>query len=256
MVNLIIRPKNPYIGKAHQSKQRWQIKWGVLIFWIIVILGAVYFFAYSSFFKISDIIVEGTDIIDKNEVLEIVEKHKSENENLFRYPIDDVEKEIKEKYLQINNVNVTRGVPKTIKIQISERKGFLVWQINDKNYLVDEKGIIFRETEDTFSLPIIIDKQVKEINLGDKILTKQFVRFIDKINKNFTKKTKVKIKRIEVPESTFELHVITSKGWKVMFDTTRDADIQINAMKKIYPHIKSDIKKYLDLRTENWAYYK
>jgi cell division septal protein FtsQ len=254
-LNKILRPKNPYF-KSTPSQGKVKIRWGVLIFWLILIGGAVYFFAYSSFFNISDIIVEGTKSVNPDEVKAIAENYQSQEDNLFKYPVEKVEQDIAQKFLLVDKVNVTRGVPKTIKIEVVEREGFLIWQTNGKNYLVDKKGIVFKETEDTFSLPQVVDEQNRPITLGEKILTQNFIKFINSINVNLSKKTKTKIKKIIVRESTFELDVLTDKGWKIIFDTTRSANDQIAALKKILPYAKNKIKDYLDLRVPNWAYYK
>jgi len=227
-----------------------------LIFWLILILGGVYFFAYSSFFNIEDVVVEGTRGVNPDEVKSIVDSYRSSEDNLFKFPVEKVENDITSKFTQVGKVNVTRGVPKTIKVEISERDGFLIWQTQGKNYIVDKTGVAFKEAIETFSLPVVVDEQNKAVKLGDKILTKNFVKFITSVNANLEKKTKTKIKKIIVKESTFELQVITDKGWKVIFDTARSADDQINDMVIVLPYTKNKIHEYLDLRVENWAYYK
>jgi cell division septal protein FtsQ len=251
----IIRPKNPYQDKSSHH-ERWQIRWGILIFWLILILGGVYFFVYSSFFKITDVIVEGTKTINPDEIKVILENYRAQEDNLFKFPVEKVENEITNKFLLVDKVNVTRGVPKTIKVEISEREGFLVWQAQGKNYLIDKKGIAFKETTDTFSLPVVVDEQNKDVKLGDKILTKNFVKFISEVNSNLEKKTRTKIKKIFVRESTFELDVLTYEGWRVIFDTTQDSEKQILVMAKTLPRFGKKIKEYLDLRIQDWAYYK
>ena len=55
----------------------------------------------------------------------------------------------------------------TIKVVIVEREGFMVWKSENTNYLVDHAGVIFKETEDTFSLPVVMDKKNEKVNLGD-----------------------------------------------------------------------------------------
>lgn len=251
----IVRPKNPYL-KDLQEKPKWRIRWGILIFWLIVIMAGVYFFSYSSFFNISEIIVEGTETVGNDEIIEIAEEYKGDQDNLFKYPVSELEQEITDKFKQIDEVNVTRGVPKTIKIEIVERQGLLIWQTQEKNYIVDKRGVIYRETDDTFSLPVILDTQDKEVNLGDKILTTKFLDLISKINKNFTKKTKLKIKEMTIEDSTYELSVLTTNGWEIKLDSTRDANQQISALAKVLLHIRKKVKQYIDLRTENWVYYK
>lgn len=255
MVNKILRPKNPYL-KNGERKPRWKIRWGILAFWLFIILGGIYFFRYSSFFNIADIIVEGTKTIGDDEILVIAERYKKENINLFKYPVGEVEGEILENFLQIGEVNVSRGVPKTIKIEVSEREGFLIWQSQGKNYVIDNNGIVFRETDDTFSLPIILDNKNEDVELGKKFLLKNFLKFIVNINKNFIKETKLKIKKMIIEDTTFELNIETTSGWQIKFDTTRDTNEQISALSKVLPHVKRKVKKYIDLRTENWVYYK
>ena len=255
MANKILRPQNPYLKNA-RKESGWKIRWGVLLFWLFLILGGIYFFRHSAFFNISDIIIEGTKTIGDDEILAIAEKHKEENTNLFKYPVKEVEKEILEKFLQIDQVNVSRGIPKTIKIEIIEREGFLIWQTQEKNYIIDKKGVVFREIDESLSFPVIVDNKNESVELGEKILSKKFLSFVSIINKNFAKKTKLKIKKMVIEDTTFELNVETTSGWQVKFDTTRDANEQISAVSKVLSHIRKKVKEYIDLRTENWVYYK
>lgn len=251
----LVRPQNPY-EKRSSLEGKIKIRWGVLIFWILLLFGGVYFFTFSSFFNIQDEIIEGAKTVNSDEVKSIFDAYRARESNLFRFPVDEMANEIEGKFLQVEKAEVTRGVPKTIKIDITERDGFLIWQSQGKNYVVDKKGIAFKETSDVFSLPVVYDEQNKGVTLGEKILTNSFVKFINQINSDFEKKTKIKIKRITVVESTFELNVVTANGWKVIFDTTRGAESQIDALAKIYPLIKNKVKTYVDLRIKNWAYYK
>lgn len=50
--------------------------------------------------------------------------------------------------------------------------------------------------------------------------------------------------------------MVTSEGWKIILDTIRSYETQLNNLIKVLRTTKSPPKEYVDLRIEDRVYYK
>lgn len=245
--------------KIYSTDQKFRpqrkISWWRLIFLFLVLAGMGYLLFFSRYFNISDVVVEGADSSRSKDIKNIVEQN-AKGKNLFLFQKESTEKQIVAGFAEISFAAIYRGVPNALKVRIIERKPTLIWQVNDKNFLVDQVGVAFKETSDTKKLPIVIDQKENSLSTGTKVASKGFVAFIVYLVKNIEKTNSIKIMKILVPESNFEIHVVTDQGWQIYFDTTRPAKLQLGALNQVLPQIKGKVKEYIDLRTDNWAYYK
>jgi hypothetical protein len=109
-------------------------------------------------------------------------------------------------------------------------------------------------------LPIIIDEFDQTFTPREKIVSPQLVTFTKRMSELIPQKTTLKIKEIRVPSAAAsEVHIVTQDGFVIYFDPTRDADDQALILADLLTkEIKDKRKKiqYIDMRIENWAYYK
>jgi hypothetical protein len=220
---------------------------------ILYIVATIYFIFFSPVFKIKHVIVEGEPSGDLNHQ---VEAFKGRN-ILF---IGNLANELKNKELDIKTVRIYRGLPDTIKISFSPREQAIIWSTDGKNYLIDEEGIDYKEISDQeklgLNLPIVIDRENVPIKLGAQAVSSQFLSTIKKLTENCFSKTQEEVDRFEVGETTFQIEVITKSKIKIIFDTLRNIDDQLDTARDILTAHRAEIKEYLDVRVDGWVYYK
>lgn len=110
----------------------------------------IYFFFFSNFFYIRDIKILGTETIDKQEFLNIVnyqleQKHYKivPNRHILFFSKQDLEQRLYQEYL-FSNLEIVKKLPDILEIRLKERQGSLVWVTNSNFYLMDYQGIIIK----------------------------------------------------------------------------------------------------------------
>ena len=85
----------------------------IILILILMILGLGWIVLYSPFFKIENIIIEGTSYLEQKDFeKEII------GQNIFLLNTNQISENILNKYPEIESININRGLPKTIKITI------------------------------------------------------------------------------------------------------------------------------------------
>ncbi len=225
-----------------------------LVFFLIIIGLIVWFFGYSSYFKIKKVVINGQLNSDVK-----AEIDKFYNQNILFFSVKKIEQELATRQSSIKSLEIYKGIPDVLKVKVNVREPVLIWKIQDKTYYIDENGIIFelnQNTEDLNNLPIIVDTKNAQVDLGAQALSKDFINFVLDANKYFNVNAGASIKEFRINETTFQVEVVTDQGWRVYLDTTRGITNQLNALKKILAQYKDQIREYIDLRVEGKAYYK
>lgn len=232
----------------------------------IIALGILLF---SNFFSIKRAIVLGNERI-RNEDIENILKDAISGKRLYLFSAGNIilinDGKIKKKILDemplIENIEIKRMLPNSLKIKISERQPFAIWETTGKKYLIDSKGIIAYEIKDnnTNNLPIIYDRQNKSVEIKGEATFPQQINFIRNVLDSLKKETNLEVESVSLPNSLgFEVDVKIKNGFLIYFNTERSVESQIRDLKSTldkYIADKKDSIQYVDLRVENWIYYK
>ena len=141
----------PALPKIH-------LGWRGISFFLIVFLGAVlYFFWTSPIFRVSEPIISGLKRIKASHMTSIL---GVEGKVIFDMNALEMENEIVEAYPEISSASVIIDFPATVAITVTERVPVLVWQQEQRSVLIDQDGITFPIREDTLltSYPRVIAK--------------------------------------------------------------------------------------------------
>jgi len=249
--------RNPkvYTFRPQEEKKSLEVSSGAIWFLVILILiaGLVYFFLFSSYFKIKNIYIVGAGDFE-NKVSDIINQNLAQKSNFFLFPTNLVEVQIAKEYPIFSKVKIYKGIPDALKVDLQTRNAVLICHSNGDDFLIDSEGIAFKGN----TIPDNIAKVNinRTINLGDKVFSKNFVSFVSDLWNNFPLKTNLKITKIDVPETDYVVNVYTDKGWYAIFDTTKSAQKQIDNLVLILQQIGDQPIQYIDLRLENKIYYK
>lgn len=157
----IIRPSRK---KTYYSFYRRKIFWqGLIIFILSVII--IYLILFSRVFKRECLTIEGNEIIPLNMIKEISENFfdKQITDSLI-WPVNSLEKELKEMLPYINEVKITRKWPHEIIISLTEKTPKFCLEISeDFSFLLDKNAAILETINDKCSSDIIIIKFINNI---------------------------------------------------------------------------------------------
>ncbi len=230
-----------------------------LILTLVILMFLVYGIFFSAFFEVKNIDLKGTNLVDGEKVKKVVQFALNDENNIFLYDSPMISKKIKENFPLISEVTIQKGIPDTIRVLVNERKPVIVWQTGDKKYLVDKEGLSYlgADANNSKDLPVIIDSQSIPVKLSDKVASRNFIDFVRETIEKITPRTGLKIKELKINDTTFDLVVVTSDGFIVLFDTTRSSETELDDLHRVMSHLsRAKPKEYIDLRVEGWAYYK
>lgn len=225
---------------------------------ILVLIGIFVWWVFgSSFFKVKEIIINGSL---NPEVQSEIDSFKGKN--ILTFVLGNTEKQLAQKQSSIKEINILRGIPDTLKIDVTVRKPVLLWKSQDKTYLLDENGIAFLEGEGVsvndqgIKLFLVNDTSNMTVEPGKQIVTSEFVNFANDLARLAPEKVLLNIGEMRIAETTFNIEADTDQGFKIKLDTTRSVEPQLDVLKKIIDQYRDQIHEYVDLRVEGRVYYK
>lgn len=225
----------------------------VIILVLIIIIWIIFF---SGFFRVKNVVINGSLNTDIQKDLD-----SFKGKNIFTFIFSNKEKQLAQKQSSVKMINIIRGIPDTLKIDVIVRNPLLVWKSQDKIYFIDQDGIIFEQNNPEFwqgeqKLPLIIDQRNLAVKLGQKWLDEEFIYFVKDLYKLAPDITGLNITEIRINETTFQIEAMTDKNFFAKLDSSRDTPTQLKVLKKILDQYEEEIKEYVDLRVEGRVYYK
>lgn len=154
--------KRYYARRRRSFRSRFYI-----IIWIIIMLAAAFIFSISGLFTVDSIEVKGNSRFTTEEIINM--GHASPGKNII-YDFDNASIE---EYLEgnpyIKDAKVSRKLPSTMVIKVSERSERMAFKYDDDYLVMDEDGLLLRKSRTEPKVTIIEGIVVNKIKLGDKI---------------------------------------------------------------------------------------
>lgn len=180
-------------------------------------------------------------------------------QNILTMRLGDMTEELQHDNPALKSVNLYRGLPDILRVDIIERTGALFWKSGENYYRLDGSGVIFEsvDVDQIQNSLVIIDDNNVPVELGQKILSSEFVRDVQRILDELPPLINGEIiTEIHIGESMYSVGVVTNQKVKILFDITQPLDLQFDAIKLIYANNRADIKEYADVRVIGKAYLK
>ncbi len=157
---------------------------GILGVLVYVFFGYLY---TSPYFRVERIVVSGENRLSEIEVLNLARIDKGSN--ILEIDLRRVSDRI-EQHPWVQKAFVKRELPQRIIIDVMERVPVAMINL-DRLYLVDKKGVIFKEVgpEDTFDVPVLTGLESEYLASNKSIsrnLIEKALTIIDELNKKGT----------------------------------------------------------------------
>lgn len=230
----------------------------LLIFSLVLILGAAYLLFFSDLLVVSDVSVEGYS--HPETVKEIVESELSQSP-VTRSILFFNNKKIKSTLTgdpRIKEVNIRRQYPNKILINIKEEASAIIWVTAGEKYLISGRGEVMGLSQGE-DLPVIYDSANIKINPGEKVASPTFINFINDLNQKFEPAVSRKINKIIIFDLLTDVHVLTDANWTVYFNGTKDLETQLKNLNRVLEEVEKTGHKnlqYIDMRLDNKIFYK
>lgn len=225
-------------------------------FVLLIIILLVWWIFFSKSFSVKDIIVQGNNLIPSEKISSEVPL----NQNIFLLRSKEIENNIKAKIPEVDEVQVYKGFPDAVKVVVIEYDQSTVWKSGMSYFLLDSQGRVYKDITNDIGkfgdLAVVEDTKQMKFDLGQQIVSPGFVAFVGNIKSIFTENTNLNIDRFSISETTFDLNLYTKEGIYIKFDTSRSSKKQMDDLKSVLVQKRADIKEYVDMRIDGWAYYK
>ena len=233
---------------------------------VFVMAGIIFYFSLvSEFFQVQKIIITGEEKVSKQELKLLIER-KIEKEilffktkSIFFVNIEEIREDILKNFPQIAEVEIGRGFPYSLNVIVIERLGVAKWCQQENCFLIDSEGVIFEEIAPELDLTEIRNKQNHYLlDLGEKVIEKEYLEKILKIQRRLIEELQIKIKEFIIFSEG--LSAKTSEDWEIYFNPKGDIDWQLTklkaALEEKIPLKERKNLEYIELRFGNLAPYK
>lgn len=232
----------------HRSRRFFQIS---ILFFISLI--CIFSFMYSSFFYIDTITISGIDRVSETEVLKTSGIKKGLN--IFKLDNRLCARAI-EVHPIIKTAQVTRHLPREIKITIVEREMWAVMPYEDVFLALDPEGICM---DKMLNLPagnyclITTDNWPEQVNLGRGVVS-EGIEMIRKVYEAITEKERQSISEFHYDSHSGEITIYTLKGSEIKFGNLDRMEEKAAYIAQVFPmeiDLEEDgtgILEYIDLR--------
>ncbi len=249
------------------------IGWGITVLWGIVIAVIVFTLFFSDFHTVRTISISGNHDIPSERIDAFVRDRLSgkrfrilPGDNFFLMPSFSIERDLLLEFPKLKSASVTRQFPDKVNIEISERDRILLWCANNSCVLVDDAGNAqdarFAETpENEPFLLRVIDGSARLVAVGEPLLSVKASHSIMLLERSIRDRGDI---GITVPfhspsRVSDEVRITTEQGWDLLVNLGIDPDKTIDSLKlvleKEIPVERRSVLRYIDLRTENKAFF-
>lgn len=232
------------------------------LLWLAVIVGLIILVSRLPVFTITHVIVQGTD----NPVI-VTALEDFKGRSIFSQFIGLTVNEVRAKNIEIELLVCNRGIPDTIRCQVTMRQPALVWRHNNQGWLVDGKGFVFAADTGSQGLVIIEDRGPTAVNIGQTVTSQELVAAYQSLLNGLTTEG-YGVTTAYVTESLYQISVIVTGNttpelaWTppqpitVLFVTTYSLEAERQALRQIIIDKKATITERIDLRVPGYAYTK
>lgn len=263
---------NKRLNKEYQkyTKSFWERWWlPILLATPVVILLVI---MHSSIFTIRNVVINNVASKPTEERLQQIIHEVISRRRFFIWPESNlfyfskkqaIEAMSKEFYSE--QVEIEKYWPNVVKVNFKENLIVGSWEVGDKKYALDDRGVLVQEITDlnTKSAGVIKIKEVGEAahNLGEVVIDPTVVRFIKDANNAWQGNiTNFKLNYFLFDAKSLPtIQAVTDQSWFAYFTVMDSASSQVGYLKRILDEkLKQDTSKvnHIDLRYGSKVYIK
>lgn len=252
----------PGIAKHSVQINWWRliIKVSPYILLLAIAAGVVFF---SSIFRIDKVDVQGPNTELSQSLSSEVSKYLNSSlagKNWLFLDASSLKGRLQKTFTGQEAIVVEKQFPNKLIVKTDEQKAAIIWKTGSKKYIVSINGRVMSEFlgENSSGLSTLTDGSSLPVDIGNKILSRDFVSFTIKVG-DYIKAKSLGPEQIYITETTKELLVKTNAGYEIKFNTEETPDSQLRSLQATLDLLASQNKQaaqYIDLRVPGRAFYK
>jgi|WetSurMetagenome_2_1015567.scaffolds.fasta_scaffold278309_2 cell division septal protein FtsQ len=226
-------------------------------FIVPAILLAIYVVFWSGLFTLNKLEITGNHLVTNSEIEKMLFPRGFKRVNAATFVSSWRTRKLRT-VPQISNARVVENIfQKTLRIEIDEHQTSVIWQTAGERFFVNRFGVIYDHAADSSPLMVVEDLKNVPVSLNQKIVDPAFLEFVTSFSANLPRKTNITVRRITIPETTFEAEMITADGWRIILDTTKSYEEQLNNLVRVLREMGDQRpREYVDLRILDRVFWK
>lgn len=174
------------------------------LIWLLLAIIGIYVFFHLPYFSIKTVQVVGTSDADTHSKLESLK-----GMSIFSQEVGRRVEQIKNENLTIADLQCSRGVPDTLRCNVSNRQPSILWKQGDKIYLVENNGFIYGNKVEDSSTLVIEDKTTEPLGLGKTVASSDIIKAYHDIYKELTDRGFI-VANLYVADTLYQVGAVVS----------------------------------------------
>ncbi|OGB73853.1 hypothetical protein A3K24_03480 [candidate division Kazan bacterium RIFCSPHIGHO2_01_FULL_44_14] len=253
----LLRKTSVQLTAAKLSRLRTPARWWSKVL-VVLGLGLVGYLLFgTNLFVLDTLRITGTHLTEPDAIQAVLFPRGFTKMNALTWWESRAKHKV-ESLPQVQLVHFVKNfISDTLTVEVTEQQMAVVWQTAGEKFLINRHGVAYDRAEEGNPLLTIEDLKNIPISLNQRIVTSDFIDFVTSFAANLPRKTNLVIRRITVPETTFEVEMETSEGWRIILDTTGSYDEQLNNLVRVLQEMGDrKPREYVDLRVGKKVFYK
>jgi cell division septal protein FtsQ len=264
--------KSLRVSQFEEKRQHYKKIKAIYLLSLFIFSYLIYLCLFSSVFRLETISVVGNDTIPEQEVKKLVEaqfqRHRwlfFSGDNYFLFSEKKLKRSLQETY-NMKKLSIKRLGRNNLEINLEELPGRLIWNSQNKSYLIDNNGIIIRELNQTGEGGLqntakIFDLSNSSVNIRQRVISVDLVNLALDISQRLPEFNVPAISidhfAVDGQDATF-IKLVTPQKLELHLTHKLSAEQQFLKLRTSLEENKVDLNKvnYINLRVEDQVIYK
>jgi len=256
--------ENPFFDRSgHDSRMRIFCSIG----FIAIVVGIIYVFVYSPFFRISRVTVSGATATDPVRIESVVSQtlggydyYIVPKDNYFYVNTIGINNYLMTKFSNLISANAKKKFGR-LDVAVVERQPTYRLIIGDKSYFLDQegKGLCEAAVGEGDALVALSNASV-DFKAGKPMVQSGWLQAVSDLHKYFATQVGIRDQLYKLDAINSDIEVVTVEGWSAIFDPQSDIKDQLKTLTSALAgkFNRDDRKKllYIDARFGDKIFYK
>lgn len=241
--------KSDHLKLVKQKKQmpRWK-KTIRFLFRLTLLVGLVLLLMHGeTFFRVNEITVEGSEDIPGKSIM--AAGNLEIGMSILFLQENKIAEAVMSEYPEINKVEITRNLPDSLVVSVTERTLAAYIMVPDGYWMIDREAVCFAHTlETTGDYPVIAGIDLSMITPGEPLGCAGRRKTLRSFFHNWYNADLPEIEKIDFADS-FNLIAESTEGWEIWLGDDREIAHKLLLIQESIPYLSEGSQTRLDVRS-------
>jgi cell division protein FtsQ len=214
--------------KTRRKIARRRLRRLIIFSWFVLVLAGLSAAYFSPLFRVNEVEVTGTTAINAEDIEATA---SLDGESMLTVDFTEAERAIEE-MPQVKDATFERRWPQGVRIAVTERAPWGMWQIASTQYVIDDEGVVLAGVTPPAGLPVIqATASAGSLQLGDRV-DRDAIALARALTEQVPARLTQNIASIEWTNAS-GLTVVTDTGARVVVGDSENLDYKLTVWSQI-----------------------